>query len=107
MAKRKTVEVAELVKTANRLLALPDANGVTRDLNADFRQGVIAMVEYALHTTETYNGFSYLSSEKVTADEPHTPNTTYLRIGYDETRRAYYLPRLPESASSVPRQRED
>lgn len=85
--------VAEIVKQANKMLALPDTHGVRGDLGPEFRWGIISMVEYALHETETYNGFSYLSSEKTTADQPHVPNTTYLRIGYDETRRAYYLPK--------------
>jgi hypothetical protein len=90
MAKRKTVEVTTLVENANRLLALPDAHGRVIDLNADFRRGVISMVERVLHDTGNYRGFAYLSSELTTADQPHTPNTTYLRIGYDETRRRYY-----------------
>lgn len=90
---RKTHDVASLVETANRLLALPAEHGREEDLTPQFRQGVIQMVEHVLHATGNYRGFRYLSSELTTADQPHEPNTTYLRIGYDGTRRAYYLPR--------------
>lgn len=86
---RKTVDVDMLIETANRLLALPDTHGRTEDLSPQFRQGVIAMVEAALHAADRYKGYTYLSSEVVTADEPHEPHTTYLRVGYDGTRRRY------------------
>lgn len=89
---RKTFAIRPLIDQANHLLSLPDAHGTTRDLNADFRWGVIAMVERVLFDSGNYSGFRYLSSELVGADEPHVPNTTYLRIGYDETRRAYVIP---------------
>lgn len=92
MAKRKTVSVRAVVEQANKLLALPDTHGTTHDLNADFRKGVISMVERVLHDTGNYRGFHYLSSELTTADQPHVPHTTYLRIGYDATRRSYILP---------------
>lgn len=91
MAKgRKTFDVEVMRENANRLLALPDTHGRVRDLTPDFRQGVISMIERILHDTGNYKGFAYLSSELTTADQPHTPNTTYLRIGYDETRRRYF-----------------
>jgi len=90
---RKTYDVAKLVDTANHMLALPADHGREEALTPQFRWGVIQMVESALFATGNYRGFRYLSSELVGPDEPHVPNTTYLRIGYDETRRAYYLPR--------------
>lgn len=89
---RKTYDVATLVETANRLLALPAVHGREEDLTPQFRQGVISMVESVLQGTDNYRGFRYLSSELTTEDQPHEPNTTYLRIGYDGTRRAYHLP---------------
>lgn len=90
MAKRKTVEVERLRESANRFLALPADHGREDVLTPQFRWGVIQMIESALHATGNYKGFAYLSSELTTADQPHVPNTTYLRIGYDETRRRYF-----------------
>lgn len=94
MAKRKTIEVKTLVENANLLLSRPDAADLDGDphINKQFRLGVIAMVERVLHDTGNYRGFAYLSSELTTADQPHVLNTTYLRIGYDDTRRRYNLP---------------
>lgn len=90
---RKTIPVRPLVEQANKLLALPDAHGTVVDLNADFRRGVISMIEKVLFDSGNYNGFTYLSSELVREDQPHVLNTTYLRVGYDDTRRAYVLPK--------------
>lgn len=91
MAKRKTISVADVVKQANRLLAATEeGEWASAYMTPEFRRGVIAMVEHALHSTETYNGFSYLPSELTTEDQPHVERTTYLRIGYDETRRRYH-----------------
>jgi hypothetical protein len=78
---RKTIEVARLRETANRALAY-EGYPAERN-NADFRQGVIAMVEAALFATDNYRGYRYLASEF----EPDGSGT--LMDGYDATRREY------------------
>jgi hypothetical protein len=78
---RKTIAVADLIVKANHLLTLDDERGV----DAQFRWGVIAMIEATLFATDQYKGFRYLPSEYAPAGSP-----TILREGYDETRRAYF-----------------
>lgn len=88
MSKRKTMAVTDIVDMANRYLELPNAPGIVDD---QFRQGVIALLEHVLHRTENYRGFRYQPSERV-EEPPFAPGTTYLRPGYNDTRRLYYHP---------------
>lgn len=77
---RKSVQVAALVDEANRLLAIVPREGEQfgSKVDAQFRQGVIAMLEHVLHETGNYRGFRYLDGHEAVA-----------RDEYDETRRAY------------------
>jgi hypothetical protein len=79
---RKTAELAKLLAAGNRLLALPDKS-------AEFRWGVIAMLEGTLHDTSSYRGFNYNATEFAADGEP-TMTLSSLRRGYDETRRHYF-----------------
>lgn len=79
---RKTVDVASVVSIANRVLA---AEGST----PEERRAVAHMVEQVLHGTGNYRGFRYLASEYAAEGEPWAEGTTYLRVGFDNTRREY------------------
>jgi hypothetical protein len=80
MTRRKTIEVARVLDTANHALAAQDVS-----LTADFRWGIIAMIEAALNDSGNYKGYRYLASEYAPEGSP-----TVLREGYDATRRAYF-----------------
>lgn len=86
---RKTITVAEILDTANRALA---AEWSTEE----GRRAIIFMLEYTLHATGNYKGFSYLPSEYEEDPAKFAPGTTHLRIGYDNTRRAYIGPKIGE-----------
>lgn len=77
---RKTVEVSKLVQWANQHLKITD------DWQKDQRWGVIGLVERALHETDNYKGFNYLSREFECGADGHR----YLKDGYDDTRRYYH-----------------
>jgi hypothetical protein len=88
MAGRKTVEVAQVVEFANASLAWVGDDAVIG--SAEYRQGVMHMVENVLMRANAYGGFRYLDSEYVSvvggeADEL----SPMLRKGYDRTRVAY------------------
>ena len=51
----KKFDVKMLLDEANRLLALEDNSIV----NAHWRTGVTALLEYVLHETNNYHGFDY------------------------------------------------
>lgn len=73
---RKTVDVSELRDKANEFLAYSDPEMV------GMREGVAALLEYTLHSTGNYNGFSYLPTE-------WDGDLQRLRDGYDDSRRKY------------------
>lgn len=73
---RKTIAIADLVATTNRMLA------VTADDMREFRTGVAAVLESALNATGNYAGYSFLASE---LDNDGAPI-----LGYDDTRRVYF-----------------
>jgi len=58
MRTRKTVQVEALLGSANSVLRWPG-------LNADHRQGVITMLEFALLDANRYKGFRYLTAAEV------------------------------------------
>ena len=78
MAKRKTVQVADLKAHANHFLALEDRDMQDGSpcINAQWRQGVCALIEKVLHDTGNYKGFNY--------------HETYVEGVTDVTRRFYY-----------------
>jgi|TARA_R110000803_G_scaffold20986_6_gene53355 hypothetical protein len=51
---RKTIKVEQLTKIVNNML-------VNSTCSKEIRQGMIAVLESALHTTGNYNGFNYLN----------------------------------------------
>lgn len=81
---RKTISVAAVVQKANTFLA---ADSTT----VGDRSGVASLVEAILFETGNYNGFNYLVSEFLPAEEQTMDNV--LREGYDPTRRFYYGPK--------------
>jgi hypothetical protein len=83
---RKTIDVREFVEANNRFLAAPSSL-------ASERKGVAIAVEHALHMANAYNGYRYLESEYLPAEEQTSDNV--LRPDYDATRRRYHLNRIP------------
>jgi hypothetical protein len=116
---RKTIDVDQVLATANRMLA------GSKNLDPDFRRGVASLLESVLHQAERYNGFGYLPQEHVPPDE--LPGIEFRRIvepdlpgGYrhevvtceeyydtppfageiafpDATRRCYYTKSIPQA----------
>lgn len=70
---RKTVEISYLRTMINDILALHMGNGVE---DRRYREGMIAVLEAALHETGNYRGFVYLTSEQVPA--LNAPGIQYL-----------------------------
>ena len=77
MSKRKTVNIKDLVKRANAMIA------ATPDEWVGERQGIAAVIDVVLHDCGRYAGFSYLASE---LNEDGS-----LIDGYDDSRRRYYI----------------
>lgn len=81
MSARKTVRIADVVRTANVMLAAPGST-------TDGRIAVAVLLERVLMDCNAYKGFRYLDSEYLPASD-QTPSSV-LRAGYDDTRRAYF-----------------
>jgi hypothetical protein len=91
---RKTTDIQPMREYANKLLA-----STYKVHDAQFRQGIIAMIEQLLHEAKAYRGFSYIASYELPDDV--LPGVRYAE-GYqllpyperfdntDDTRR-YYL----------------
>lgn len=62
--KRKTIEVNLIKERVNLLLA-------DKTHSVEFKEGVIAMLEFTLHRTDNYNGFMY--NETYNDFKPGTP----------------------------------
>ena len=75
---RKTVTVARIVETANRVLASEEPW-----FDDAYRNGVIGMTEAMLFAADAYRGFRFLPTE-TGPDGRLLPN-------YNTTRRAYYV----------------
>ena len=67
---RKTIDVAQLRKQVNGLLA-------ESICSADARQGMINVLEHVLHDTGNYEGFQYLNKYDVPAGTKPGINTSY------------------------------
>lgn len=86
MAKRKTVEVADLVHRVNNRLALEEeavtvvVTGMTPE--QAYRRALADLMADVLHQTSNYHGFAYQSSEFA--------DYGVLREGYDDTRVRFY-----------------
>lgn len=82
--KRKTIDVAGMVRHANFYLA----NGGT---NRDEREGVIMLLEACLNRAGQYQGFNYLSDKEIDGIpgiwSDRDENTRF--DGTDSTRRVY------------------
>jgi hypothetical protein len=57
MARRKTIDVLEMVEYCNYQLSRTDS-----EATKEFKIGVIAMIESVLHRTDNYNGFMFISN---------------------------------------------
>lgn len=76
---RKTVKVAEVLRSANTRLGVPDMARPHLDKltpHQAFRLGVASVLEDMLHASDTYAGYGY-------ADDTYIAGTT------DETQRVY------------------
>lgn len=62
MAKRKTIEVKNVLEICNGILK----NSTQTE---DFRSGVMVLLEHILHETENYKGFRYLRKDEVPEGE--------------------------------------
>jgi len=85
---RKTIDIEELKKEANRLLACKD----NELINKEFREGVITFIEHILKKTGNYKGFIYIEWKnggctKWVEDGMPIDNNLYLG---DTSRRIYY-----------------
>ena len=69
MAKRKTMKVADLKDYANNQLSTSiryerQKEGL-ESIDAEFRKGVMAMIEAVLMDTDNYKGYRYLAQDEV------------------------------------------
>lgn len=87
MSKRVTIKISELVSKTNQMLR-------ESTCDAKIREGMIAVLESALHATNQYRGFGYLTQEEVPPGENagilKTGDTNKPVVFPDETRRFYY-----------------
>ena len=60
MAKRKTVSVKDMVDYANLQLSRTDEIATK-----DFKIGIWAMIESALHIADQYQGFMFINNEDI------------------------------------------
>lgn len=58
MARRKTVDVQQLINTTNQILR-------TSTCDAHLRKGWCAALEWVLHETGNYRGYRYLTADEV------------------------------------------
>ncbi len=93
---RKTITVEQIKEWANQRLAYvrePHVAAYFEKYTPDqvYRMAVASLIEQVLHETGNYKGFSYLESEKNPdyVDGVTTPDESWLREGYDNTRRRY------------------
>ena len=93
MAKRKTADISDIVKEANRLLA-----GTWSANTKEFRNGVIVMLENLLWQADRYRGYRYLTNHELPGDiEPgvryrangEIPDYVERFLNTDNTRRVY------------------
>jgi hypothetical protein len=78
MAARKTVKIADVLDTGNRMLAL-SSDDMTRE-----REAIASLLDAILMSANAYRGYTYLASEK-------NAETGELLPTYDDTRRRYYI----------------
>lgn len=78
MAARKTVKLADVIDTANRMIAL-SGNDMARE-----RAAIATLLEAVLQLADAYRGYNFLASEK-------DAETGELLPTADETRRRYYV----------------
>lgn len=78
---RKTVDVAALVDQLNKWIE-------RAPLPAE-RRALAAVAEHVLFQADRYNGFQYLRSEFLPADQQ--TSTKVLRDDYDDTMRRYFV----------------
>lgn len=81
---RKTVNVAEVLERANRMLETPDSTIRLEDYTPEqaLRLGIAGLLETILHSSGNYHGYRYQPG--VVDFEADPPNVR------DETRRNYY-----------------
>ena len=101
MAKRKTIDVADVVSSVNAVLA---QGAYDTDKHRDWRMGMCLVLEDILHKTGNYKGYRYLLENEVPANcspgvnyEVNTqghfvPCEDYERrfFNTDDTRRCYH-----------------
>lgn len=84
MAARKTIPVERIKEQVNHFLAH------SKDEDKDARLATANLLYSILMETGNYHGFTYLPSEIAGEWEPWAEGTTWLRVGYDDSRRRYH-----------------
>jgi len=69
---RKTIKVSEILNTVNKLCQ------TSHGPSAEWRQGMLYLLENVLHKTHNYKGFVYLTVEQVPAGE--LPGINYIKV---------------------------
>ncbi len=94
---RKTIDVGEVRQRANELLALPNGgafDGKADWINADFRMGVDALIDWILHESGNYRGYNLQSSEWLPEEQRNYDHTAgpvkMMKDDADETRKVFY-----------------
>ncbi len=85
---RKTIKVEELINEVNYLNSHSTCN-------SDIREGWNSILEHVLHNTETYDGFQYLTADRMRGEAAgQQPGIVYVDdkpVFPDETRRRYFV----------------
>ena len=72
MARRKTIQLNDLIIYCNRQLARTDSAATM-----EFKSGICVMAEYALHQADAYNGYSHNDCKDCEIDTPGYYNRIY------------------------------
>ena len=69
---KKTIQIEKVKIAANLFLA-------DNFYSQEQKKGIKILLEYVLHASDNYSGFSYLDMNKVNGSYEVTPNTEYSR----------------------------
>ncbi len=90
MSQRKTINVAEVLHTVNKVLKV---SAYDDDRHQQYRMGMCILLEDILHKTGNYKGYSYLTQDEIMPD--CRPGVRYENgkaefVDTDDTRRYYH-----------------
>ena len=69
---KKTIQIEQIKNTANLFLA-------DNFYSQEQKKGIKILLEYVLHASDNYKGFSYNNMNKINGSYEVTPNTEYSR----------------------------